>query len=251
MSAAPSAGSSAHSSVMPSCCGVNTTRRWVIASWWRCSARRGSAAITARRSEVPNWARVCSGARRSTRCSIFVVVSASNGPIASASFMACRYGSCPPRSSSSAAGSRSRSVRAIESRRSAVPGESRSAGADLLAGVIDQLPARPIHSPSVQRREDLLLRGLQQRDGPLEADQQIHPPRVGQRLGLEHEQRRHVIPTRHARSQFGGDRVRRFEHVHLGDGRRMLEHVYESINSQQCRLPLFHKEIRADSVASR
>src|SRR5215471_21187855 len=54
------------------------------------AARRGSAAITARRSEVPNWARVCSGARRSTRCSIFVVVSASNGVTAAASFMACR-----------------------------------------------------------------------------------------------------------------------------------------------------------------
>ena len=76
------------------------------------------------------------------------------------------------------------------------------------------------------------MRGLQQRDVPLEADQQIHPPRVGQRLGLEHEQRRHVIPTRQARSQLGDDRVRRVEHVRRGDRRRMLEHVYESINSQ-------------------
>jgi len=123
-------------------------------------------------------------------------------------------------------------VRAIESRRSAVPGESRSAGADLLAGVIDQLRARPIQGSPVQRREDLLLRGLQQRDVPLAGDQQIHPTGVGQRVGVEHEQHRHVIPTRQAGSQFGGDRVRGFEHVDLGERRRLLEHVYESINSQ-------------------
>ena len=73
---------------------------------------------------------------------------------------------------------------------------------------------------------------MQQRDVPLEADQQIHPPRVGQRLGLEHEQRRHVIRTRQARSQLGGDRVGGFEHVDFGDRRRLLEHVYESTNSQ-------------------
>jgi hypothetical protein len=123
-------------------------------------------------------------------------------------------------------------VRAIESRRSAVPGESRSAGADLLAGVIDQLRARPIQGSSVQGREDLLLAGLQQRDVPLAGDQQIHPPGVGQRVGIEHGQCRCVFGTRQAGSRFGGGRVRTFERVDLGDGRRMLEHVYASINSQ-------------------
>ena len=95
------------------------------------------------------------------------------------------------------------------------------------------------------------MRGLQQRDVPLERDQQIHPPRVGQRVGVEHGQCGGVFRAGQARSQLGGDRVGRFEHVHLGDGRRLLEHVYESIDSQECCLPLFHKEIRVDSVASR
>ncbi|HKF32138.1 MAG TPA: hypothetical protein VKB37_07170 [Jatrophihabitantaceae bacterium] len=105
-------------------------------------------------------------------------------------------------------------------------------GADLLAGVIDQLRAGPIQGSSVQGREDLLLAGLQQRDVPLAGDQQIHPTGVGQRVGVEHGQCRHVIPTRQAGSQFGGDRVGGFEHVDLGERRRLLEHVYASINSQ-------------------
>jgi len=76
------------------------------------------------------------------------------------------------------------------------------------------------------------LAGLQQRDVPLERDQQIHPTHVRQRLGVEHEQRRHVIRTRQAGSQFGGGRLGGGEHVDLGDGRWLLEHVYASINSQ-------------------
>ena len=56
-------------------------------------------------------------------------------------------------------------------------------------------------------------------------------PGVGQRVGVEHEQRRHVIRTRQAGSQFGGDRVRGGEHVYLGDSWDMLEHVYEATNS--------------------
>ena len=95
------------------------------------------------------------------------------------------------------------------------------------------------------------MRGLQQRDGPLERDQQIHPTGVGQRVGVEQDQRGGVFGAGQARGEFGGDGVGRFEHVHLGGGRRLLEHVYESIDSQECCLPLFHKEIRADSVASR
>ena len=88
--------------------------------------------------------------------------------------------------------------------------------------LIDRLPATL----------DLLRRGLQQRDGPLERDQQIHPPRVGQRVGVEQHQCGDVFGAGQARSQFGGDGVGTFEHVHLGDGRRLLEHVYESIDSQ-------------------
>ena len=72
----------------------------------------------------------------------------------------------------------------------------------------------------------MLLAGLQQRDVPLARDQQIHPPAVGQRLGIEHGQCRCVFGTRQARSQLGGDRVRGGEHVYLGDSWDMLEHVF-------------------------
>jgi len=51
---APSAGSSAHSSAIPSSTGVTATRRSAKASVWRCSAPRGSAAMTARRTLARN-----------------------------------------------------------------------------------------------------------------------------------------------------------------------------------------------------
>ena len=77
------------------------------------------------------------------------------------------------------------------------------------------------------------MRGLQQRDVPLEGDQQINPPRVRQRVGVEQHQRGDVFGTRETAGEFGGDRVGTFECVHLGDRRRMLEHAYESINQRR------------------
>jgi hypothetical protein len=36
---------------------------------------------------------------------------------------------------------------------------------------------------------------MQQRDVPLKRHQQINPPGAGQRLGIEHKQRRHLLGT--------------------------------------------------------
>jgi hypothetical protein len=80
---------------------------------------------------------------------------------------------------------------------------------------------------------------------PFEGDQQIHPPGIGHRPNVEQQQRRRVLAAGHAGGQFGGDRVRRDEHVNLRDGRHLLEHVCESINCRMCRPTLFHKEIPA------
>jgi hypothetical protein len=41
-------------------------------------------------------------------------------------------------------------------------------GADLLAGVVDQLRAGEVQRPPVEGGEDLLLGGVQQRDVPFE-----------------------------------------------------------------------------------
>lgn len=91
-----------------------------------------------------------------------------------------------------------------------------------------------------------LLRNLQQGNVPLEADQQINRPRVRQRLGVEQHQCGDVFGTGQPAGELGGYRVGRFEHVHLGERRRLVDHVYGSINSYEWRLPLFHKGISAN-----
>ena len=90
------------------------------------------------------------------------------------------------------AGNRSTRVRAIDSRRSAVPGDSRSA-APTRSRVVDKLRAGPVQGSPVQAGEGLLLGGVQHRDVPFEADEQIDPPRVGQRPGINQQQRRRVF----------------------------------------------------------
>jgi hypothetical protein len=58
-----------------------------------------------------------------------------------------------------------------------------------------------------------------------------------------------VLATGATTCEFGGDGVGGFEHVDVRERRNVLEHVYESTKGCECRLPLFHKEIRANQQA--
>ena len=104
--AAPSAGSSAHSSLIPFPSGPSTTRRSAIRPARRCSTGFGARAFTARCRLRRNVVSVCSCACSSTRASISPATDSSTVCSASATDSACALLNAPARNMAIVAGRR-------------------------------------------------------------------------------------------------------------------------------------------------
>ncbi len=113
--------SSAHSDAIPSASGVITTRRSRRACRWRCSAPSGSAASTARASAALSWARVCSGARGSTRSCTARASSGDSIQVASSIARAFAVSIRPASHNANVSGSVASSRQASPTRAHAVP----------------------------------------------------------------------------------------------------------------------------------